>query len=195
VIWVGKRRIWAGLALFGLLLSGCSVVRAVNPFDEARVVPGCPPIGLLKDADQMTIFRDGPGRDISDVVLETEITGFKGECEYIGDPGSYTEVILNLRVSFDMILGPAGRRRDHKLEYFIAVPDFFPRQDGRSEFSAEVKFPPRRNRVTFTDDPLEITIPLDENRQGPETKVVISLALTRDQLQFNRSNSKTRLRE
>ena len=56
-----------------------------------------------------------------------------------------------------------------------------------------MNFPPRRNRVTFTDDPLEIKIPLDENRKGPETKVVISLALSRDQLNFNRSNTKTGL--
>jgi hypothetical protein len=183
------------LALSAVLLSACGAVNAINPFADKVVVPDCPQIGLLKDADHMTVFRKGPGRDISDVVFETEIKGFKGECEYVGDPGGYTEVVLNLRVSFDMILGPAARGREHQLKYFIAVPDFFPRTDGKSGFSAAVKFPPRRNRVTFTDDPLEIKIPLDEIRKGSETKVVISLALSRDQLIFNRSDTKTRLRK
>jgi hypothetical protein len=183
------------LALAAAALSACGAVDAVNPFSESVSVPACPQIGLLKDADRMTMFGDGPGRDISDVVFESEIKGFKGECEYVGGAPDYTEVVLNLRVSFDLLLGPAARKRDQKFSYFIAIPDFFPRKDGKSGFSAAVKFPPRRNRLTFTDDPLEITIPLSESRRGPETKVVISFALSRDQLNFNRSNSKTRLRE
>lgn len=183
------------LALAVAALSGCAAVDAVNPFTDAVVVPACPEIQLLKDADHMTVFGGGPGRDISDVVIENEIKGFKGECEYVGGAPDYTEVVLNLRISFDLMLGPAARGRDHTFGYFVAIPDFFPRKDGKSSFSAAVKFPPRRNRVTFTDDPLEITIPLSESRRGPETKVVISFALSRDQLNFNRSNSKTRLRE
>ena len=183
------------LALAAAALSGCGAVNAINPFTDAVVVPPCPQVELLPDADHMTVFANGPGRDISDVVLESEIKGFKGECEYVGGAPDYTEVVLNLRVSFDLILGPASRRRDHKFGYFVAMPDFFPRKDGKSGFSAAVKFPPRRNRVTFTDDPLEITIPLSESRRGPDTKVVISFALSRDQLNFNRSNTKTRLRK
>jgi hypothetical protein len=183
------------MVLAAAALSGCGAIDAVNPFTDAVVVPACPQIGLLKDADHMTVFGDGPGRDISDVVFDAEIKGFKGECEYVGGAPDYTEVVLNLRVSFDLLLGPAARGRDHKFGYFVAMPDFFPRQDGKSGFSAAVKFPPRRNRVTFTDDPLEITIPLSESRRGPDTKVVISFALSRDQLNFNRSNTKTRLRE
>ncbi|MEE2761501.1 MAG: hypothetical protein VYE18_08660 [Pseudomonadota bacterium] len=143
----------------------------------------------------MTTFEIGPGQDISNVVFEAEIKGFKGECEYKGDFPDYTQVVLNLRVSFDLILGPAAQEREQSFDYFVAVPEFFPRTDGRSRFSASVNFPPRRNRVTFSDDPLEITIPLDENRKGPDTKVVISFALTREQLNYNRSNTKIRLRE
>ena len=183
------------LALCAAALSACAAVDAVNPFTDAVVVPACPEVGLLKDADHMTMFGDGPGRDISDVVFESEIKGFEGECEYVGGAPDYTEVVLNLRVSFDLILGPAARGRDYKFGYFVAIPSSFPRKDGKSSFSAMVNFPPRRNRVTFTDDPLEITIPLSESRRGPDTKVVISFALSRDQLNFNRSNSKTRLRK
>lgn len=183
------------LALCAAALSACGAVNAVNPFTAAVVVPACPQVGLLKDADHMTVFGDGPGRDISDVAFESEIKGFKGECEYVGGAPDYTEVVLNLRVSFDLVLGPAARGREQKFKYLVAIPEFFPRKDGRSGFSAAVTFPPRRNRVTFTDDPLEITIPLGESRRGPETKVVISFALSRDQLNYNRSNSKTRLGE
>ena len=183
------------LALSATALSACGSVNAINPFGETVTLPACPEVGLLKDADHMTVFAKGSGRDISDVVFETEIKSFKGECEYVGDAPDYTEVVLNLRVSFDLILGPAARGREQKFDYFFAIPALFPGKDGKSEFSAAVKFPPRRNRVTFTDDPREITIPLSESRRGPETKAVISFALSRDQLIFNRSNSKTRLRE
>tara|TARA_B100000315_G_C14567945_1_gene583923 strand:+ start:1908 stop:2495 length:588 start_codon:yes stop_codon:yes gene_type:complete len=195
VIAISGGRNLAALVLGGSLLAACESLDAINPFSGGVAVPECPPVALLKDADRLTAFAPGSGRDISDIVLETEITGFKGECEYIGDDGEYTEVVLDLRVSFDMILGPAAQRRDHQLKYFIAIPDIYPRPDGRSDFTAKVVFPPRRNRVTFTDDPLEIKIPLNENRKGPDTRVVISIALSREQLQFNRAKTKTRLRE
>jgi len=183
------------LALCAVTVSACGAVDAINPFSENSPAPDCPRVGLAPNADHITAFENGPGRDISNVVFEGEITGFKGECEYKGGSPDYTQVVLNLRISFDLILGPAAKGREQRFEYFVALPEFFPRADGRTRFSATVIFPPRRNRVTFSDNPLEITIPLDENRKGPDIKVGIAFDLKREQLNYNRSNTRIRLRE
>ncbi|NQV55853.1 MAG: hypothetical protein HQ503_08350 [Rhodospirillales bacterium] len=179
-------------------LSACEApgsLDALNPFGEKIVAPNCPKVGLLKSVDRLTKFAEGGSRDITDVAFETEITGFTGDCEYIGKGGKYSEVKVSLRVAFDILLGPAAHERKFNLNYFVAIPEFHPRPEGRADFTAKVEFPPRRNRVSFTDDLIEITIPLDATRAGPDTEVLIGFAVNREQLEYNRKNERSRLRK
>ena len=171
-----------------VFLVACETINDFNPFDT-NILPRCPTIKFLKDADKITAYKPGTGRDISDISYEAELTGFSGECEYFGDDGIYTSVTLTLQVSLDITLGPAEKTRRVKLNYFVAIPAFFPDPKGKSSFSRIVKFPRDRNSISFVDDVIEIAIPLNENRQGPGIKVFTGFELSKDQLEFNRQRN------
>ena len=177
-------------AVIVLLVSlvACESINDFNPFDT-NILPRCPTIKFLKDADKITAYKPGTGRDISDISYEAELTGFSGECKYIGDDGIYTSVTLTLQVGLNITRGPAAKTRKVELNYFVAIPEFFPNPKGKSSFSRVVEFPRDRNSISFVDDAIEIAIPLNENRQGPGIKVFTGFELSKDQLEFNRQRN------
>ena len=64
-----------GMALF--FLGGCSaidgMVEELPLVGKSAPVPACPKIKVLADAGNLTLYRSGPGRDITDILLEAEI--------------------------------------------------------------------------------------------------------------------------
>jgi len=185
-----KTRTFYSLALMGLcfsVLAACEATEDLNPFDGPKVVvPACPTVKLLQDADKITVYRPGPGRDITDILYEAKLTGFSGECEYVGDDAVFHEVVVSVRAKFDLARGPADTRRIADLQYFVAVPEFFPAPEGKRQFVRRVGFPIGRNNITFNDDYVEIRIPLTKDRKGPGSRVYIGFHLTQDQLNLNR---------
>jgi hypothetical protein len=174
------------LGFLVLGLTGCGVSKSINPFGDNRPIPACPKVQLLKDTDTITVYRAGPGRDITDIRFEAELKGFTGECEYIGKKGVYTAVKVILKVAFDITRGPAEKSRSTAVSYFIAIPEFYPKSAGRNIFTAKVRFPENRNTMRIVDDDVEISIPLTKTRRGPGSKVYIGFQLTPEQLEFNR---------
>ena len=53
----------------GLLLTACGILAP----SQAKF---CPSISLLKAAEKMTRYREGPGRDLTDVLYEAKISFF-----------------------------------------------------------------------------------------------------------------------
>ena len=185
-----RTRTLSSLAVVGLccsVLAACEATEGLNPFDGSKVVvPECPTVKLLRDADKITVYRPGPGRDITDIVYEAKLTGFSGECEYVGDNDVFQEVVVSVRAKFDLARGPAATKRTADLKYFVAVPEFFPAPEGKRNFVRRVGFPMGRNNITFNDDFVEIRIPLTKDRKGPGSRVYIGFHLTQDQLNLNR---------
>jgi len=168
-----------------LFLAGCDTNKELNPW-ASYPVPSCPKVQLLGDTNIITAYRSGLGRDITDIRYEAEITGFKGNCEYIGKKGIYSAVKLVLKVNFEITRGPAERKRSLDFVYFIAVPEFYPKPSGRQNFNVRAKFPENRNTINITDEEVEITIPLKKGRKGPGSIIYIGFLLTAEQLNFNR---------
>ena len=185
-----KTRTLINLAVLGFCFSvliACEATENLNPFDGAKVVvPAWPTVKLLQDADKVTVYRPGPGRDITDILYEAKLTGFTGECEYLGEDGIFQEVVVSVRAKFDLARGPADSRRIADLYYFVAVPEFFPAPEGKKQFERRVGFPKGRDNITFKDDFVEIRIPLTKDRKGPGSSVYIGFHLTQDQLKHNR---------
>ncbi len=176
----------AAFGFLGLMLAGCSSAADINPWANKTVIPACPKIQLLKDTDIITAYRNGPGRDITDIRYEADLKGFTGECEYIGKKGVYSEVKVVLKVGFDISRGPAEPSRTTSVSYFVAIPEFYPHPAGRNVFTTKVLFPENRNTMRVIDEEVEISIPLTKTRNGPGTKVYIGFQLTPEQLAFNR---------
>lgn len=177
-----------------VLLTGCETevdVGKLNPFGGKKpVIPACPKVRMLKDADKITQYRPGPGRDITDIMFEADMVGFKGDCEYIGDAGKYTNVVVTLKVGFKVARGPSVSGDTAKVPYFLAIPEFFPDANAKQSFVREVKFPKNRTSVTVIDSEVEVSIPLDASRKGPDTQVIIGFSLSPEQLEFNRKRGR-----
>ena len=169
------------------LLTACTSVDNLNPFGTPKLAkPKCPSVKFLKDTDKIINYKAGPGRDISDISFEAELKSFKGECEYFGDNGNYDKVVVTLQVGLDVTRGPAAKTSQFKLSYFVAVPDFFPNPKGKVNFDRVLKFPRDRASMSILDEAIEVTIPLNKNRPGPGTKVLVGFNLKKSQLELNR---------
>jgi len=188
--WAERFGLLAGLA-GTVLLSGCS--------SQPKVGLACPPVSILTEANRMTVFRPGPGRDLSDIAYEAQITTFEGNCTYLAANkeqekiNKYQEVTLSLRPRFRVTPGPALTGQRITLNYFVAMPAYYPSPEGRADFARAIDIPPTRTPIEFTDTEIQINIPLGENRAGPSTEVYLGFALTEEQLKQNRGRSGVRL--
>ncbi len=66
----------AALAGAGMLLAACGIF---GP-GEVKV---CPRVSLLNDAQSMTQYRGGPGRDLTDVLFEAKVVDVNWSCKYL----------------------------------------------------------------------------------------------------------------
>ena len=64
------------LVITALTLTGCESV----PFMKKALVLNCPSYYILEDAATLTQFQDGPGRDITDVLVKAQIGEMQLAC-------------------------------------------------------------------------------------------------------------------
>ena len=179
----------AGLAVLAAFLAACEV----DPPSLADLgiggkgpLPGCPPVKLLGAAAEIVQYREGPGRDITDIVHESKLVGFTGNCEFIGDSPNFTHVKVLMRPVLDISRGPAAAGHTLDLSYFVAIPEFYPRPEGRREMSVRVLFPENRSTLRVQDEEISLTIPLSGGRSAPDTDIFLGFVLTEEQLKANR---------
>ena len=106
---------------------------------------------------------------------------------------TYKAVNVTLRPRFIVTPGPALSGFKMKVDYFVAMPQFYPSPEGRAEFSRTVETSPARTQVDVTDADVEIRIPLNEKRRGDGVTIFLGFTLTDEQLKENRSRSSGRL--
>ena len=128
----------------------------------------CPAVFILEDAKDLTRFKAGPGRDITDILFEAEIVNFTGECDYDEDEGLVDiELLVQIRVE----RGPANRRRDIAFEYFAAIPRFQSRPEGKRVLPVKGVFEEKTTRLVYQDE-LTMTIPVKTPDDGAALEIV-----------------------
>lgn len=164
-----------------VILAG--VVGAVASCSAGKPKEGlpCPQVSMLADTSRITKFREGPGRDITDIEYEAEIGAYKGECVYKDDDS----VELTLTVAIDAMRGPAAAGNTIETSYFIAIPAFYPSPAAKSVLPIRVEFPENISKVRFRDEDVVMRIPL-KGKAGTEFEVFLGFQLTPDQLEYNR---------
>jgi hypothetical protein len=164
----------AGALAGALLLSGCGM------FGSREPPRPCPAAGILPDASSLTLFRDGAGRDLSDVVVTGQLVNVDMQCRY-----DRTGMTADLRVLVSATRGQADTTRVHDIEYFVAIAD--PQRNILSKERFVIRFEfrdqPRINRI----DELEPRIPLSDLNQGPGYAILVGFQLTPEQLEYNRT--------
>ncbi|MDA0239794.1 MAG: hypothetical protein O3A84_07170 [Proteobacteria bacterium] len=183
---------FSGVLLLAACETGVSIPELPTIFPNSVPHPACPSIQMLQDADKLAQYRPGPGRDITDIIFEAELVGFKGECEYQEDDGKFTSVELVLKVQMEVNRGPANPTREARLPYFVAIPKFYPSPEGRKDFSVRIVFPENVNTLTVNAPEIEINIPLSDRLKGPDARIFLGFALTREQLEENRKRRSAR---
>lgn len=176
------------LAALGLaaLLAGCggnASGSVVNTPPGQQQAPPCPRVAVLADAAHYGEFRSG-SRDPSDMVLQADLTGIRGECSF---PRSLSRVTVDMSVLMVAGKGPAAAADTAQLTYFVAVVDSAKQVRARQEFTLPVTFPPGQTRVALSDD-LSEQIPLPQGAAAASFEVLVGFKLTPEQLERNRSN-------
>ncbi len=176
----GVRRVVV-LAAVGLCLTGCGI------FADKKTPPPCPEISVLSEASKFTQFRPGPGRDITDITLQGEITGFKGSCSYDKGEGKMT---VTLQVSMVFTRGPAAQSREAQAEYFIALPAFYPKPEAKRVMGVRLLFDSAADHLRITDNEVEITLPMkDFAKDLPNRAIYLGFQLDPAELEYNRQTN------
>ncbi|MBF0560456.1 MAG: hypothetical protein HQL37_00295 [Alphaproteobacteria bacterium] len=193
-----------GLAAALALLGG-----ACSSSEKAETLV-CPVVNIDRTTSALTRFRDGPGHDLTDVVLSAEIEKYEGDCGY--NKGG---VDVSLMVSFRLNRGPAAINYSmpQDLEYFVAVakqrpvtavqPPATPQRPvaeaepakdfdilNKEIFKIPVKFPTGIEGITYRDDAVAVSIPLKNKKDFADSyRVYVGLQLSPDQLKYNRAHN------
>ncbi len=173
-----------------LALSGCSILDFNTP-----VLP-CPETKVLGDANSFTKFRDGPGRDLSDITFEGRIAKTIASCEYsiARDSGEGT-LSVTMNVVFEAIKGPAAKKKNVSFGYFVAVTDRSKKILSRDAFRMNLAFPANVPRLERQDKKIILDIPLGPKDDGSGFIVFTGFQLSAEELKFNRANGQRLLRQ
>jgi hypothetical protein len=165
-----------------LLAAACS--------GEPPTAVACPRPGILPDANTVAVFRDGGGRDITDMLVQSQIVDVRVDCTY-AKRGSRPSVLLELQIAIAAERGPADRTRRAAVPYFVAIVDAERNVVAKETFTAAFEWTDNRPRVGRVDV-WEPYIPLERNMDGPTYQVMVGFQLTADQLAWNRSQRPSR---
>lgn len=137
----------------------------------------CPRVGILGDAQKATQYRDGPGRDLTDVTFETELLDYNGGCKF---EDKQTTVVISFILQVGATRGPAATQPEAQVPYFVALVDKQQNVLSRSRFVARIPFKDGQRRVVVGDE-LEQVLPLS-GRRTSEFEILIGLEVPPDQL-------------
>ncbi len=168
----------AGLAALLALVAGLDACRSRDDVGA----PPCPRVALLADAAHMAVYRDGPGRDLTDIRYEADLGRISGECVYTRRK---ERVTVAMKLTLTAKRGPADRDRIADLPYFVAIVDNQQRVVARQEFGSQLEFAPDQTQAGAIEE-LEQIIPLKKDQPGSDFEVLVGFRLSEEQLRRNR---------
>lgn len=163
----------AAFALAALALSGC-----VN-----NQLPPCPPVRIDNTTARLIQFKEGAGRDISDVEYQADMVAYEGSCTF-----SEKGVEVQMDLDFTLASGAAVKKGTQPIYYFVAVPQLFPDTVGKRVFQLKHDVPSSpgvKEKVRESD--IRVFIPLKKDEPAAAYDVYVGLQLTKEQLDYNRT--------
>ncbi len=171
-----------GAARPAACLAALLLLGACESDDTRQIV--CPPALLVPDADRLVRFNER-GVDLTDVRFEVELQEPSIACQY-DDSGNAIDADLTVR--FVTAIGPAEATRQAQFRYFVAIATAVGRRIvARQEFDLSVPFQEGQPRMAVTEG-VEPRIPLNPSQDGSEFEVFVGLALSKEELEYNRRN-------
>ncbi len=156
---------------------------------DVASIPPCPNVVIVDDIAQVTKFLDGPGRDLTDVVLEVRIASFDGTCVTDPDAGAAGQVSVDLILVVEATRGPANADRQGEYDFFIAIAETDGEIVAKQVFPGEVAFKGNRNRVAAQEE-LTQMIPLRPGENGADYDILIGFQLSDEELVYARQQQR-----
>jgi hypothetical protein len=167
------------LAVLAVGLSACGSLS----LSENRPRLACPDVVFERSTADLVAFRPGPGRDLTDVMYEAQLTGYTGDCVRAKNDSSVT---LILQPTFTVSKGPAWPGGNHKVEYFVAVPAFYPAPQAKQVYGVPFTFTSgTMTSVVLRDEKVTVDVPAVGDATKPPP-VYIGFQLSPAQLEHNR---------
>ena len=140
-----------------------------------EVTYACPQPFTVQDAERLTHFKDGPGRDPRDIAYEASIVGATAKCSL---SRKQLDVTLFLRLSVSA--GPSASAARTSVPYFVRVLDSANNVVQSQEFNADFRLTSGNPRGSSQEE-LTLTIPLDGGY-----RIAVGLKPTPEELNYNR---------
>ena len=167
---------------FARLTAPLLLIAALVPLAACnRTPPACPRASIISDGASVTKFREGTGRDLTDMVAQAEIVDIAVNCDY-----DRRGVDVALQVAIAATRGPADRSRAAEFEYFVAVTDPERNILAKEVFRVQFKFAANEQRVGTVDE-IEPRIPLKSRADGVEYQIIVGFQLTPEEIEWNRT--------
>ena len=181
----GKARSKIALAVVLPFLGACSGLGGSGEEagqGQARTAASrCPSVAIVRDAAEVTRFREGSGRDLTDVTGRAVLADYTGGCTPREDR---VTVDLNLVLAAEQ--GPASQAGTADYRYFVAIADAAGDILAKQEFDTTVAFPAGQRRAGTVEE-LTQTIPLEDGATPADYQILVGFQLTPEQLDYNRA--------
>jgi hypothetical protein len=171
------RGLAAGCAVVLLAgLSGCGLFSSSAPQYD------CPATAAVGDAAALNKFRDGPGRDLTDVRYTVRLVDVQAKCSY-----DSKGVTVQMLAGFALELGPANPDRNASYQFFVAITDPAHEIVAKRIFNTSLAFPSNVGYVEHREE-LHQRIPLPKGGAAADYQIIVGLQLTEDELDYNRTH-------
>ena len=165
------------LMLLATLLAGCG-----RP-DANAFPPACPRAAILGDAADLVRYRDGGGRDLTDLTLAGRIVGVSGQCQ----PGDTPrELQATMQVTVELTRGPARQLREAEVSIFVAVSEGDRILD-KKLFPLRAAFAPNIDKLRLTTEAIAMVLPVSPDKSGAAYALTAGFQLTPEELERNRT--------
>ncbi|NQV45742.1 MAG: hypothetical protein HQ501_12595, partial [Rhodospirillales bacterium] len=102
--------------LMGLMTSACGMTDGI--FAPPPPPPPCPSVSILGNAERVTQFRTGPGRDLTDITVEARIDDFIARCIYdVDEDTGVGQVHVELSLGVTAARGAANEKGFAEIPY------------------------------------------------------------------------------
>ncbi len=150
--------------------------------------PSCPNVAVVAETAQVTKFRPGPGRDLTDVVVDARIADFDGSCTIDTGEGANGEVEVELRLLITASRGPANQDRRAQVRYFVAVGDNNSAILAKETFTSAFEFEGNRSTQSMIEE-LDQRIPLRAGESGEGYQILVGFQLSEEEIAYNRARA------
>lgn len=173
---------WALLAAVALALTGCGG----RSKKEMTAASYCPSPLTVQDAQSITRFKPGSGRDPRDVVFEAQMMGVVAKCS-MNRQSMEVDVVMRIAVN----AGPSIGAGVTQVPFFVRVLGPGDRVVQGSDQYADYKISQTSPRGV-SEETMAVTLPFNELRDLGAYRIAVGLKPTPEELQYNRRGEQQR---